>query len=207
MVKTFVSGPVSANCHILTDDETGEVAVIDCGEVSEEIKKALAEASVRYILLTHGHFDHINGVYELKKQHPEALVAIHSLDADALSDDEISLGRNFGIFSNEKLNPDIELYDGDTLPFGNTEIEVLHTAGHTIGGVTFKYKSCLFTGDTLFFRSVGRTDFPKGSFPVLHASVHRLFSIEGDCKVYTGHGTTTTLALERKLNPYVKWSK
>lgn len=207
MVKTYVAGPVSANCYILKDDISGEVAVIDCGEFTSEIKNALDGENVRYILLTHGHFDHINGIYEMKKYHPEAQIAIHSLDAECLSDDLLSLGRGFGIPCGEKCEADIQLYDNDVLDFGDDVITVLHTPGHTSGGVTYKYKNFLFTGDTLFNRSVGRTDFPGGSFPVLHASVYRLFCLEGDYKIYAGHEGTSTLEIERKLNPYIKWSK
>lgn len=207
MIKAFVAGPVSANCYILKDDATCDVAVIDCGECTAEIADALKGENVKYILLTHGHFDHINGVYELKRLHPEAKIAIHSLDAKCLSDDLLSLGRGFGIACIEKCEADIQLYDNDTLEFGDSGITVLHTPGHTPGGVTYKYKSVLFTGDTLFCRSVGRTDFPGGSFPVLHASVHRLFSLTGDYKIYPGHESTSTLEIERKLNPYIKWSK
>lgn len=207
MIKTFVVGPVSANCYILSCDDTNEVAVIDCGECTREIESYLTGVNVKYILLTHGHFDHINGIYRLKQLHPEAEIAIHSLDAPCLSDDLLSLGRGFGIACNDKCQADILLYDNDKLPFGNSEIQVIHTPGHTIGGVTYLYENFLFTGDTLFASSVGRTDFPRGSFPVLHASVHRLFSLDGDYKVYSGHGGTTTLEIERKFNPYIKWSK
>lgn len=207
MIKTFAAGPVSADTYILKDDITGDTAVIDCGECTDEIADALKGENVKYILLTHGHFDHINGVYELKKLFPEARIAIHSLDAVCLSDDLLSLGRGFGIACNEKCEADIILYDNDTLPFADSEIKVLHTPGHTKGGVTYAYKNNLFTGDTLFCRSVGRTDFPGGSFPVLHASVVRLFELEGDYKVYPGHDNPTTLEIERKLNPYIKWRK
>lgn len=207
MIKTFVAGPVSANTYILKDDATGEVAVIDCGKCTSEIADTLTGENVKYILLTHGHFDHINGVYELKRLFPEAKIAIHSLDAKCLSDDFQSMGRGFGFVCDGKCDADILLYDGDTLPFGEGEIKVIHTPGHTQGGVTYVYKDMLFTGDTLFYRSVGRTDFPGGSFPVLHASVTRLFSLDGDYKVYPGHDKTTTLEIERKLNPYIKWRK
>lgn len=207
MIKTFVAGPVSANCYILKDDATGDVAVIDCGEYTSEIAAALEGENVKYILLTHGHFDHINGIYEMKKCHPEAKLAIHSLDAHCLSDDMASLGRGFGIPCSDKCDADILLYDNDVLEFGEEEITILHTPGHTTGGVTYKYKNFLFTGDTLFNRSVGRTDFPGGSFPVLHASVFRLFCLEGDYRIYPGHEGTSTLEIERKLNPYIKWSK
>lgn len=204
MIKTVAN---QSNTYILKDEETGDVAVIDCGECTPRLLSDLKDENVKYILLTHGHFDHINGVCELKKHFPEAKIAIHSLDAECLSDDTLSMGSYFGIYCNEKCEADILLYDGDTIPFGNSEIKVLHTPGHTQGGVTYVYDNNLFTGDTLFYRSVGRTDFPKGSFPVLHASITRLYSLDGDYKVYPGHDKATSLEIERKLNPYVKWSK
>ena len=207
MVKCFVAGPVSANTYILKDDATGDVAVIDCGECTAEIADALKGENVRYILLTHGHFDHINGTYELKRLYPDAKIAIHSLDAGCLNDDNLSMGRGFGIFCDEKCEADVVLYDNDTLDFGDSQIKVIHTPGHTQGGVVYIYENNMFTGDTLFCRSVGRTDFPGGSFPVLHASVTRLFSLDGDYKIYPGHDKTTTLEIERKLNPYIKWRK
>lgn len=204
MIKTVAN---QSNTYILKDEETGDVAVIDCGECTPRLLSDLKDENVKYILLTHGHFDHINGVCELKKHFPEAKIAIHSLDAECLSDDTLSMGSYFGIYCNKKCEADILLYDGDTIPFGNSEIKVLHTPGHTQGGVTYVYDNNLFTGDTLFYRSVGRTDFPKGSFPVLHASITRLYSLDGDYKVYPGHDKATSLEIERKLNPYVKWSK
>ncbi len=204
MIKTVVS---DSNTYILKDDASGDVAVIDCGRCTQQLVDELKGENVKYILLTHGHFDHINGVAELKKHFPEAKLAVHSLDAKCLSDDELSMGRFFGIVCNEKCEADILLYDNDTLTFGSSEIKVMHTPGHTQGGVTYVFENNLFTGDTLFYRSVGRTDFPGGSFPVLHASVTRLFSLEGDYKVYPGHEKSTTLEIERKLNPYIKWRK
>lgn len=204
MIKTVVS---DSNTYILKDDASGDVAVIDCGRCTQQLVDELKGENVKYILLTHGHFDHINGVAELKKHFPEAKLAVHSLDAKCLIDDELSMGRFFGIVCNEKCEADVLLYDNDTLTFGSSEIKVMHTPGHTQGGVTYVFDNNLFTGDTLFYRSVGRTDFPGGSFPVLHASVTRLFSLEGDYKVYPGHEKSTTLEIERKLNPYIKWRK
>ena len=204
MIKTVVS---DSNTYILKDDASGDVAVIDCGRCTQQLVDELTGENVKYILLTHGHFDHINGVAELKKHFPEAKIAMHSLDVKCLGDDELSMGRFFGIVCNEKCEADILLYDNDTLTFGDSEIKVIHTPGHTQGGVTYVFENNLFTGDTLFYRSVGRTDFPGGSFPVLHASVTRLFSLEGDYKVYPGHEKSTTLEIERKLNPYIKWRK
>lgn len=208
IVENFVSGPVSANTYLVIDEKTGDAALIDIGECTAEILAALQDERIRnfrYILLTHGHFDHIDGVAALKKQYPKTHVAIHEADKACLHDDLLSLARGFGCGAQEKLDADILLHDGDTLPFGDGEIQVIHTPGHTKGGVTYCIGGALFTGDTLFYLSIGRTDFPGGSYEELNDSVHKLFALPGDYPVYTGHDRTTSLDFERKHNRFVKW--
>lgn len=208
IVENFISGPVSANTYLVIDEKTGDAALIDIGECTAEILAALQDERIRhfrYILLTHGHFDHIDGVAALKKQYAKTPVAIHEADAACLHDDLLSLARGFGCGAQEKLDADILLHDGDTLPFGDGEIQVIHTPGHTKGGVTYCIGGALFTGDTLFYLSIGRTDFPGGSYEELNDSVHKLFALPGDYPVYTGHDRTTSLDFERKHNRFVKW--
>ena len=208
IVENFISGPVSANTYLVIDEKTGDAALIDIGECTAEILAALQDERIRnfrYILLTHGHFDHIDGVAALKKQYPKTPVAIHEADEACLHDDLLSLARGFGCVAQEKLDADILLHDGDTLPFGDGEIQVIHTPGHTKGGVTYCIGGALFTGDTLFYLSIGRTDFPGGSYEELNDSVHKLFALPGDYPVYTGHDRTTSLDFERKHNRFVKW--
>ncbi len=207
LIENFVLGPVQANCYVLIDENSGEAAVIDPGDCNFSLMKCLKDSKItklKYVMLTHGHFDHIDGVGEIKKHFPTASVAIHKEDAACLNDDMLSLARSFGLRSKTDLIADIQLDDGDTLSLGENQIEVIHTPGHTKGGVTYKVDNYLFTGDTLFYLSVGRTDFYGGSFSVLNNSIKKLFALQGDFTVCSGHGEKTSLDYERKNNPYVE---
>lgn len=207
IIRTIPLGPVRANTHIVTDEDSGCTFIVDAGAYNPRLERLIADKKIEYILLTHGHFDHIMGVSELKKHFPDAKVCIHEADAPMLSDDILSLAFAFGASVDKSLKADIILHDGDELPFGDKKITVIHTPGHTMGGVTFMIDSCMFTGDTLFYRSVGRTDFAGGNSKVLNDSICRLFDCDGDFNVYPGHDKETTLSDERINNLYVDWSK
>lgn len=204
-VDSLALGPVSANTYIVTDDATGETAVIDAGACTDELLDKLNGKNVRYILLTHGHYDHILGVPALKA-HTGAEVLIHKADADCFWDTEKSLASFDHSFSQTPMKADRLLSDGEEIHLGETVLSVLHTPGHTKGGVCYiDYQDRLiFSGDTLFCLTAGRTDFPGGSFEELIASLITLRNLPGDYIVYPGHNRATTLEHERVRNRYMR---
>ena len=197
----------SANCYLVTDESTGESLLIDPGSYGERQKeyiKSQGVESLRYILLTHGHFDHMLGVERFRNAF-SGQVAVHEKDADKLSSAEGSL---YSHFEREvpfaSAEADITVKDGDRLPFGSGEIEVIHTPGHSKGSVCYKIGDVIFSGDTLFRCSVGRTDFPDSDGNEMLSSLKKLSAIEGDCKIYPGHEGATTLSFEKNYNRYMK---
>ena len=204
-VDSLALGPVSANTYIVPDDATGETAVIDAGACTDELLDKLKDKNVRYILLTHGHYDHILGVPALKA-HTGAEVLIHKADADCFWDTEKSLASFDHSFSQTPMKADRLLSDGEEIHLGETVLSVLHTPGHTKGGVCYiDYQDRLiFSGDTLFCLTAGRTDFPGGSFEELMASLITLRNLPGDYIVYPGHNRATTLEHERVRNRYMR---
>ncbi len=205
-IQTIPAGPIGANSYIVTDEVSGLTAVIDCGEFSREIAEAVKNKSVKYIMLTHGHFDHILGVYDLKEA-TGAQVLIHTDDAESLFNGFTSLASlHFGEGLQKSVRADRLLNDGDEITLGETVFKVLNTKGHTDGSVLFvdEADGIMFTGDTLFKGSCGRTDLPGGNTAKLLKSLRRINEIEGDYAVYTGHGEATTLETERAHNIYLR---
>ena len=208
-VEGYPVGYMATNCYLVTDTQTDECFIVDPGTYDASLKKLLQdvkEGKLRYILLTHGHFDHIMGVFNVQKNYGGKIV-IHEKDADCFVDEEKSLISNFGSGAKLPKKADILVKDGDTLPFADGRIEVMHTPGHTEGSVCYLIGDKIFSGDTLFYGSVGRTDFKSGSFEDIIKSVKRIASLEGDRKVYPGHNMLTTLDNERKHNVYLKDAK
>jgi hydroxyacylglutathione hydrolase len=189
-IKQIPMGPIGANCYLILDG-AGHGAVVDPGgaEALGHIK-ALG-ITVDAILLTHAHYDHTGGVPALRAA-LGCTVYLHP-------GDRVKLG--------DQLMPDIgptaDYDDGDKIKAGGLEIEVIHTPGHTPGGVTLKAGDALFTGDTLFRGSMGRTDLPGGSYEVIMNSLKKLGALEGDYRVFSGHDAATTLAHERCGNYYL----
>ena len=201
-VKREVFGSMDNNCYLITDEATHQSALVDCSEWNEKMKDLIGDTDLKYVLLTHGHYDHIIGTKAVKETYG-AKVAISREDAPMLTSARASLAVFCGAEQNN-VTPDILLSDGDEIPLGETKLRVIATPGHTKGSVCFVAGDALFTGDTLFRLSCGRTDFPGGSWEEMQQSLKRLSLLEGDYTVYTGHDALSTLHFEREHNPYMK---
>lgn len=204
-LKTFVPGMVAANCYIVKDIESGEAAVIDAGTYNaklEAVIKSMGIEKLKYILLTHGHFDHIMGVGRLQK-HFGGEIVIHEKDADCLSDSKKNLAAVWG-FMCPAVSHGFTVKDGDILNLGKEKIEVIHTPGHTVGSVCYKTDKILFSGDTLFHMTCGRTDFPGGSMEQMTESLKKLSQLDGEYRVCPGHDRESTLSFEKNNNPCMK---
>ena len=197
-VKVLQVGPIGTNCYILEDEKARAAAIIDPGDEAGRILPVIEDdgVDVKYILLTHGHYDHTTAVPQLHKALPQAEIYIHRADAN---------GAGSQLFPLAGQIPDLKFYDeGDTLALGDMTIQVLHTPGHSKGSVTLKVGDVLFCGDTLFAGSCGRTDLAGGSYAEIMASLKKLGQLPGDYHVCPGHDVTSTLERERRSNPFLR---
>ena len=201
-VKHIVLGMLANNCYLLTDEKSGKSALVDCTEASDKMLEFIGDAQLEYILLTHGHFDHIGGVAGIKEKYG-AKAVIGKADEGMLSSGKLSLA-SFSFASQNNTTADITVGDGDTITLGETVITVMTTPGHTKGGVCYIADDVIFTGDTLFCCDCGRTDFPGGSFDEIKQSLKRIASLEKNYTVYPGHDEFSTLDFEKKNNPYMR---
>ena len=204
-VEQLVVGPLDSNCFIVWDDQIKRGVVIDPGDDADKILNRIKELGIeiKVILVTHGHFDHVGAVAPLKRELNVEFLA-HKDDLFFIEDGE-NAARRWGFIIEQPPKPDRFIEDGDTIEVGNYELEVLHTPGHSPGGVSFLHDRMVFGGDTLFQSSIGRTDFRKGSFEELEKSIKtRLYTLPDDTIVYTGHGPTTTIGEEKRYNLFVK---
>ncbi len=195
-IRAIPVGPLGTNCYLLCDH--GECCLIDPGEEASRLLRLVAESgcTLRYILLTHGHFDHYTAVADILAVHGDLPVYIHEGD---ISEETEQLRFRRLDDRNQRFYA-----EGDTLPLGNLSIRVLETPGHSRGSVVLQAENVLFTGDTLFAGSCGRTDFPGSSPRDMQASLHRLAALDGDYFVLPGHGDFSTLEDERRSNPYIR---
>ena len=204
IIKALAVGPIMANCFILGCEQTLEAAVIDPGDEADRILQTLAESNLtaKLIINTHGHFDHV-GANKRLNEVTGAPILIHPLDAPMLAQLADSAAA-WGMQADNSPPPDRELQEGDEVSFGKIRLTVVHTPGHTPGGISLYTAREVFVGDTLFAGSIGRTDFPGGSFATLKESIQqKLFVLSDDMKVYPGHNQTTTIGVEKRSNPFV----
>ena len=206
IVKRLQAGVYAANCYII-HTEDGDGLVVDSAGDVDEIVKYLEDSSVKVgaIVLTHGHGDHIGGVLELKEL-LDVPVMVHSDDEDMVKNSALNLSTSMPM-GEVNFKPDILLNDGDDIPLGDRSVKVIHTPGHTKGGICLLVDGILITGDTLFQGSIGRTDLYGGDFDILMKSiVEKLMILPDDTVVYPGHGGPSTIGVERRNNPFIsRW--
>ncbi len=210
-VSKIVLGGLETNCYIVLDELSGLGAVIDPALYTTSLLdaiKASGMTKLQYIILTHGHSDHILGVYDLKREYPDATVVIAEDDEICLTSASCSLASDLGI-EQHPMHADKLVRDGDTFFFGGIEVKVVTTPGHTPGSACYLFDNIMFSGDTLFCRTCGRTDLFRGNLNDMQASIKKLGKLSGDYIVYPGHGISTTLDAERKTNRFmrkIEWS-
>lgn len=206
LIETFPVGPLQCNCSIVVDESTREAVVVDPGDEPERILDALAAAGVRAVALlhTHAHLDHITGT-DLVAESTGAPIRLHPADRplyEALPEQAAF----FGLTAREPRPLDAPLSDGEIIRFGGFCLRAIHTPGHTPGSTCFLLEGdepLLFSGDTLFRRSIGRTDLWGGDTGLILSSIReRLFALPGDTRVICGHGPDTAIEEEKTLNPF-----
>ena len=203
--KTFGGGYIGSNTYLVWDSESLEAMVIDCGNPADRIFAFAKDKglTVKYLALTHGHYDHVSKIEEYRSRFPEADIVSHGEEARVLSDPEANVST---LFRDPSVYPtaDIAVAEGDVLSLGNVEIEVLSTPGHTPGSMCLYCKSekIMFTGDTLFAEGWGRTDFKYGDDTEMHKSLTRLLSMDGEIAFLAGHGAPSTIAARRSRGIY-----
>jgi hydroxyacylglutathione hydrolase len=205
IVACVTVGDFEENCYLYACPQTREAVIIDPGDEPERILETIDELHLipRYIINTHGHIDHICAIDAVSAVYPVPL-AIHPADVYMYTDE--LMASRFGLQAPlVKRKPDILLKEGDRISFGTLELVVLHTPGHTPGGISLvSHPYCVFSGDTLFHRSIGRTDLEGGNYEQIVASIrNKLYTLEGDLVVFSGHGVPTTIIEERYENPFV----
>jgi len=208
LIQTYVAGPVQANNYLVIDEASKEAILIDCSDFVPQIVDCVKGngLTVKYILLTHGHFDHVLGINRMKEA-LGAKVYVHKGDKEQVVNTR-DVMTMFGLPTDGVVNPVIDgtLDDAGMMTLGNQEIKIIETPGHTPGGVCYLIGEDLFSGDTLFRGTIGRTDLPQGSFQqIKHSVLDVLFSLDDSIKVHPGHGESSTIAYEKKFNDIVNY--
>ncbi len=211
-IRVLVVGPFQANCYLVTDPATRETVIIDPGSQARDILAQVEEASLKVVAIvnTHGHVDHV-GADAAVREATGAPVMIHKEDVPMLKSPLLSLAALLPRGEGGKVTPDRELADGDRIDFGRLSLLVRHTPGHSPGGIALLLRresdepDLVFSGDTLFAGSIGRTDFPGGDWATLESSIRTvIYALPDRTVVLPGHGPKTTVGEEKRTNPFVR---
>ena len=204
IIKTFVEPPIDNNNYLIVDEKTKDAALIDCSSIDDRIDEEIEKqgANLKYILLTHGHFDHIAGILPNRfKSNPQ--IVMHKADLGWLNNANQYLPM-FGMPEITIPKVDVFVEDGDTIQLGSLEIKVLHTPGHTQGGVCYLVDGNLFSGDTIFREAVGRCDLEGGNFNQIVESIEdKIFTLPPETVIYPGHGNITSVEWEKEHNRFL----
>lgn len=205
-ITNLPSGALQANTYLAVDEKTNKGFIVDPGGYNKVLTKEVRDndVNIKYIILTHGHSDHICGVNEHKAEFPDAKIVAYKDEEAMLENPNLNQSPGFGVPYSTKA--DILVSDGDELKVGDVTLKFIHTPGHTEGGMCIYVKEAkaLFSGDTLFRQSIGRTDFPGGSYKEIMDSIRKkLFLLPDDTNVFPGHMGTTSIGFEKENNPFV----
>ena len=205
-ITNLPSGALQANTYLAVDEKTNEGFIVDPGGYNKVLTKEVRDndVNIKYIILTHGHSDHICGVNEHKAEFPDAKIVAYKDEEAMLENPNLNQSPGFGVPYSTKA--DILVSDGDELKVGDVTLKFIHTPGHTEGGMCIYVEEAkaLFSGDTLFRQSIGRTDFPGGSYKEIMDSIRKkLFLLPDDTNVVPGHMGTTSIGFEKENNPFV----
>jgi len=204
-LDSLTVGPLAVNCYLVGDAHTRQVAIIDPGDDAADILALVKHhgLTVTAIINTHAHCDHLGALPQVKAQ-TSAPFLLHRAELPLLNTAHLQALALMGRRLPALPGPDRFLQDGDTIPIGQQTLTVIHTPGHSPGGISLLVNSMVFTGDTLFAGGIGRTDFPGGDYDTLIASIrNRLLSLPDETVVYSGHGPVTTIGNERRYNPFL----
>jgi len=205
IIEGLVVGPLAANCYIVGSESNKEGMIIDPGADAEVILKKISdlELDIKYIVLTHSHIDHVGALKEVKEA-TGAEIAVHAEDAASLQGQSF-IAEQFGIPFQDPPSPDRLLQDGDSVDIGDLSFSVLHTPGHSPGGICLFGEGTVFSGDTLFNFGIGRYDLPGGDYDqLMNGITTRLMVLPDETAVYPGHGPATTIGAERRANPFLR---
>jgi len=205
ILKNFYTGPLAVNCYVATDEASKRTFIVDSGGHNKDMVNYIKDnhLEIEAIILTHAHGDHMGGVSGLMTEFPSAKLVACIHDKALLEDPNLNMSSMvFGY--PVSLSADRYVADGETLKVGNLELKFLHTPGHTPGGMCIVVDDVVFTGDTLFEQSIGRTDFPGSSYQAIVNSIReKLFALPDDTTVLPGHMGPTTIGFEKENNPFV----